>query len=165
VFLKLPLEHPQNGSSTLVCKLHKSIYGLKQSSRAWHAKLSVAPEDFGSTRSTTNSSLFIQLDSTHKLVVLIYVDDLIITGSNGDSITQLKRSLQQQFSIKNLGSLKYFLGIEMATSRKGFFLNQCKYIIDLLKDVDMLHTKPVANPLNNKLTLDSSSEPLASYTH
>jgi hypothetical protein len=97
--------------------------------------------------------------------VLIYVDDLIITGSNGDSITQLKRSLQQQFSIKNLGSLKYFLGIEMATSCKGFFLNQCKYIIDLLKDVDMLHTKPVANPLNNKLTLDSSSEPLASYTH
>jgi len=46
VFLKLPLEHPQNGSSTLVCKLHKSIYGLKQSSRAWHAKLSVAPKDF-----------------------------------------------------------------------------------------------------------------------
>jgi len=91
--MKIPFEHPQNGSSTLVCELHKSIYGPKQSFRAWHAKLSVAPEDFGSTRSTINSFLFIQLDSTHKLVLLIYVDDLIITGNNGDSITQLKRSL------------------------------------------------------------------------
>jgi hypothetical protein len=123
VFMKLPPGHPQSGSSTLVWKLHKSIYGLKQSSRAWHAKLSVAFEGLGFTRSTANSSLFIQLGSTHKLVVLIYVDDLIITKSNGDSITQFKRSLQQQFPIKDLGSLKYFLGIEMVASRKGFFLN------------------------------------------
>jgi hypothetical protein len=165
VFMKLPPGHPHNGSTTLVCKLHKSIYGLKQSSRAWHAKLSFALEDLGFTRSSADSSLFIQLGSSHKLVVLIYVDDLIIAGSNNDSITQLKRELQQQFSIKDLGSLKYFLGIEMAASSKGFFLNQRKYVIDLLKDADMLHTKPVANPLDSKLTLDPSSEPLTSYTH
>ena len=99
------------------------------------------------------------------LAVLIYVDDLIITGSNEASIAQLKRSLQQQFPIKDLGSLKYFLGIEMAASRKELFLNQRKYIIDLLQDVDMLHMKPVANPLDSKLTLDSSSESLVSCTY
>jgi len=77
----------------LVCKLHKSIYGLEQSSHAWHAKLSIAFEGLGFTKSTADSFLFIQLGSTHKLVVLIYVDDLIIIGSNDDSITQLKRSL------------------------------------------------------------------------
>jgi len=97
--------------------------------------------------------------------VLIYVDDLIIAGSNNDSITQLKRELQQQFSIKDLGSLKYFLGIKMVASSKGFFRNQRKYVIDLLKDADMLHTKPVANPLDSKLTLNPSSEPLASCNH
>jgi hypothetical protein len=132
VFMKLPPGHPHSGNSMLVCKLHKSIYGLKQSSRAWHTKLSIALESLGFTRSSTDSSLFIKIVSDHTLVVLIYVDDLIITGSTEASIAQLKRSLQQQFLIKDLGSLKYFLGIEMAASRKGFFLNQRKYIIDLL---------------------------------
>jgi hypothetical protein len=107
----------------LVCKLHKSIYGLKQSSRAWHAKLSFAFEGLGFTRSIADFSLFIQLGYAHKLVVLIYVNDLIITGSNDDSITQLKKYLQQQFSIKDLGHLKYLLVIEMVASRIGFFLN------------------------------------------
>jgi hypothetical protein len=164
VVMKLPPGHPQSGNFILVCKLHKSICGVKQSSRAWHAKLSITLEGLGFIRSITDSSLFIQLGSTHKLVVIIYVDDLIITGNNDDSITQFKRSLQQQFLIKDLGPLKYFLGIEMAASRKGYF-NQRKYIFDLLKDVNMLHTKPVANPLDNKFTLDSSSEPFISYTH
>jgi hypothetical protein len=165
VFMKLPPRHPHSGNSMLVCKLHKSIYGLKQSSRAWHTKLSIALESLGFTRSSADSSLFIEIVSDHTLAVLIYVDDLIITGSNEASIAQLKRSLQQQFPIKDLGSLKYFLGIEMAASRKGLFLNQRKYIIDLLQDVDMLHTKPIANPLDNKLTLDSSSESLVSCTY
>lgn len=91
--------------------------------------------------------------------------DLIISGSNGDSITHFKKSLQQQFLIKDLGSLKYFLGIEMTTSTKRIFLNQRKYVINLLKDVDMLYSKPVAYPLDNKLTSDPSNEPHASYNH
>jgi hypothetical protein len=61
--------------------------------------------------------------------------------------------------------LKYFLGIEMTTSTKRIFLNQRKYVINLLKDVDMLYSKPVAYPLDNKLTPDPSNEPLASYNH
>jgi hypothetical protein len=123
VFMKLPPGHPQSGNFMLVCKLHKSIYGLKQSSRAWHAKLSIAFEGLGFTRSIADFSLFIQLGYAHKLVVLIYVNDLIITGSNDDSITQLKKYLQQQFLIKDLGHLKYLLVIEMVASRIGFFLN------------------------------------------
>jgi len=70
------------------------------------------------------SSLFIQQNSADKLIVLVYVDDLIITGSNETFFTKLKVDLQRQFSIKDLGKLKYFLGIEMATSIKGVFCNQ-----------------------------------------
>jgi hypothetical protein len=76
--------------------------------------------------------MFIQHNSTDKLIVLVYIDDLIITGSNETSIAKLKVDLQRQFSIKDLGKLKYFLGIEMATSSKGVFLNQQKYILDML---------------------------------
>jgi hypothetical protein len=76
--------------------------------------------------------MFIQHNSTDKLIVLVYIDDLIITGSNETSIAKLKVDLQRQFSIKDLGKLKYFLGIEMAPSSKGVFLNQQKYILDML---------------------------------
>jgi len=154
--MKLPLGHPLSHSPNLVCKLHKSIYGLKQSPRAWHAKLSVTLQTLGFSRSNADSSLFIQQNSAHKLIVLVYVDDLIIMRSNETSVSKLKVDLQRQFSIKDLGKLEYFLGIEMASSSKGVFLNQQKYILDMLQDIEMLHTKPVITSLDSKLWLDLS---------
>jgi hypothetical protein len=137
---------------------------LKQSPQAWRAKLSVALQTLGFTRSNADSSLFIQQNSVDKLIVLVYVNDLIITGSNETSVAKLKADLQRQFSIKALGKLKYFLGIEMATSSKGVFLNQRRYILDILQDVEMLHTKPAITPLDSKLRLDSSSKPFPTFT-
>jgi len=165
VFMKLHPGHPQSENPNLVCRLHKSIYGLKQSHRAWHAKLSTALEALGFSRSSADSSLYVQLGSVDKLVVLIYVDDLIIIGNNTDSIAQLKTKLQHQFPIKDLSSLKYFLGIEMAASSKGLFLNQRKYIVDLLQDAEMLHTKPAATPLDSKLRLASTGNALDSPSY
>jgi len=162
VFMKLPPGHPQSRDSKMVCQLHKSIYGLKQSSRAWHAKLSTALETLGFSKSSADSSLYVQLRKNDNLMVLIYVDDLIITGNNNESITQLKENLQQQFPIKDLGQLKYFLGIEMTTSSKGLFLNQRKHIEDLLQESGLLRTKPAATPLDSKLKLDSDGKAIDS---
>ena len=153
VYMKLPPGHPQSSEPGMVCKLYKSIYGLKQSPRAWYAKLSSVLEGAGFQRSNADSSMFIRTGVAGKLVVLIYVDDLIITGDNVDEIANLKISLQQKFSIKDLGVLKYFLGIEMASSNKGLFLNQRKYILDLLQESNMKDAKPVQTPLDNKLEL------------
>lgn len=165
VFMKLPPGHPQSGNPNLVCKLHKSIYGLKQSPRAWHAKFSTALETLGFSKSSADSSLYVRFGKIEKLAVLIYVDDLIITGDNIDSINQFKKQLQHRFPVKDMGPLKYFLGIEMATSSKGLFLNQRKYIMDLLEDTNMVHTKPVATPLDSKLKLNSPRELLKSPTY
>jgi len=96
--------------------------------------------------------------------VLVYVNDLIITRSNETSVVKLKTNLWQQFSIKDLEKVEYFFGIEMATSSKGGFLNQQKYILDMLQDAEMLHTKPVIIPLDSKMQLDSSSKPLLTFT-
>jgi len=96
--------------------------------------------------------------------VLVYVNDLIITRSNETSVVKLKTNLRQQFSIKDLGKVKYFFGIEMATSSKGVFLNQQKYILDMLQDAEMLHTKPAIIPLDSKMQLDSLSKPLLTFT-
>ncbi|KAM1584397.1 hypothetical protein EV2_038818 [Malus domestica] len=102
----------------MVCKLHKAIYDLKQSPRAWYAKLNSVLEKAGFVRSNDDSLLFVRTGTSGKLVVLIYVDDLIITGDSTVEIEALKLSLHQTFAIKDLGRLKYFLGIEMATSSK-----------------------------------------------
>ncbi|KAM2907145.1 hypothetical protein COP2_046815 [Malus domestica] len=155
VYMKLPPGHPQEKEPTKVCKLHKVIYGLKQSPRAWYAKLSSVLEVAGFKRSHADSSLFVRNGVQGKLVVLIYVDDLIITGDNMDELEALKRSLHQQFAIKDLGSLKYFLGIEMATSSKSLFLNQRKYVLDLLDEAHMVNCKPTRTPLASKLQLDA----------
>ena len=165
VYMQLPPGHPQASQNGLVCKLHKAIYGLKQSPRAWYAKLSSVLEEVGFSRSNADSSLFVRIGSLGKLVVLIYVDDLIITGDNMDEIVSLKQSLHQKFAIKDLGKLNYFLGIEMATSHKGLFLNQRKYVLDLLREVDMLDCKPVTTPLDCKLKLDTAGELLTHVSY
>ncbi|GJV95272.1 retrovirus-related pol polyprotein from transposon RE2 [Tanacetum coccineum] len=123
------------------------------------------PQKCVKTKRFGDSSLYVRLGKFEKLAVLIYVDDLIITGNNEDSIKHVKNDLQQRFPIKDLGPLKYFLGIELAASSKGIFLNQCKYVIDLLKDSNMLYFKPVATLLDSKLKLKSSGEPLRSASY
>ena len=84
--------------------------------------------------SNAYSLLFVRIGSTSKLIVLIYVDDLIVTGDNLEEINVLKQSLRRKFASKDLGRLRYFLSIEMATSHRGLFLNQRKYVLDLLKE-------------------------------
>ena len=163
--MKLLPGHPQSSDLNMVCKLYKSIYGLKQSPRAWYAKFSFVLEEFGFHRSNADSSLFVRISSTGKLVVLIYVDDLIVTGDNLHEINTLKTSLRSKFAIKDLGKLKYFLGIEMASSHKGFFLNQRKCVLDLLQEADMIDCKPARTPLDSKLKLETSGDPLTNLSY
>ncbi|KAB2615934.1 hypothetical protein D8674_022522 [Pyrus ussuriensis x Pyrus communis] len=132
---------------------------------AWYAKLSSVLTTVGFKRSNADSSLFVRMGTAGKLVVLVYVDDLIITGDNMDEITKLKHSLQQRFAIKDLGILRYFLGIEMATSPKGFFLSQRKYVLDLLKEANMSDAKPVNTPLDTKLKLSLEGQPLPNISY
>jgi len=144
-----------------MCQLHKSIHGLKQSPRAWHAQLSVVFEEIIFERNNANSSLFVHLKAKEKLSVCIYVHDLIITGNNGETISCLKTTLQHRFPIKDLDNIKYFLRIKIVVSYKRLFLNQHKYVIDLIQDAEMMDVKPEGpTPLNSKLKFETTSEPL-----
>ena len=131
--MDLPSGHPLENNKGMVCKLNKAIYGFKQSPRAWYGKLSSALIRFGFKRSATNSSMFTKAVGEGIVVILIYEDDLIITSSNLTGITELKPLLSKEFDIKDLGKLRYFLGIEVASSDKGLFLTQRKYTLDLLR--------------------------------
>uniref|UniRef100_A0A7C9CV32 Reverse transcriptase Ty1/copia-type domain-containing protein n=1 Tax=Opuntia streptacantha TaxID=393608 RepID=A0A7C9CV32_OPUST len=87
------------------------------------------------------------------LAVLIYVDDMILTASNPSSLADLKQYLHSQFHMKDLGILSYFLGLEIQSSSKGFFISQKKYVHDLLTEMHMLHSKPLQLPMGSHVKL------------
>src|SRR5436190_22540515 len=81
-------------------------------------------------------------------LLIVYVDDIVLTGDDTEEISSLKQKLAKEFEIKNLGALKYFLGIEVARSPYGLFLSQQKYVLDLLKDTGMLGCRSVTTPVD-----------------
>lgn len=93
-----------------------------------------------------------------ELKVLIYVDDLLVCGNDLDFVSRFKGYLSRCFKMKDLGKLKYFLGIEVGRGEEGFMLTQRKYALDLISDVGLLGAKPAATPMeqHHKLALDTS---------
>ena len=154
VYMKLP---PGFNSSIPdhVCHLRKSLYGLRQAPRYWFAKLAGAPKRYGFEQSYSDYFLFSLHRGFVQIHVLIYVDDLIFSGNNSASIQTFKHYLSNCFHMKDLGTLKYFLGIEVAHNPTGLFLCQRKYVLDIISESGLLGAKPVGFPLeqNHQLSL------------
>ena len=143
VYMKQPLGfvHPQYPHH--ICKLHNALYGLKQAPRTWFSRLSSKLLELGFHGSLSDTSLFISHQAKFHLYVLIYVDDIIITGSSSQAVDSLTLAFGSDFAVKNLGDLLYFLGIEAHCSQDGLFLCQKRYILSLLKRTNMVHAKPI----------------------
>ncbi|PKI50560.1 hypothetical protein CRG98_029066 [Punica granatum] len=118
-----------------VCRLQKSLYGLRQASRNWYSKFSTALIQYGFQQSEADHSLFTFSHDGVFLVVLVYVDDMILMTNDSTSCVHFKNYLHQCFRIKDLGPLSYFMGIEIIRSGSGLFLNQRKYTLDILTEV------------------------------
>ncbi|GJY13628.1 ribonuclease H-like domain-containing protein [Tanacetum coccineum] len=147
------------GDDNIVCRLKKSIYGLKQAPRQWNAKLTSVLVENGFCQSKSDYSLYTKSVGDVFLALLVYVDDIIVTGNNAVEIDKFKVFLKGKFKIKDLGKLKYFLGIEVVDTKSGISLNQRKYVLDLLSEYGMLACKPSKTPLMSKLSI--SNEPTA----
>ncbi|GJT31296.1 ribonuclease H-like domain-containing protein [Tanacetum coccineum] len=132
VYIKPPKGYFPSGNK--VCRLKKSLYGLKQAPRKWNAKLTFALIENRFSQSKIDYSLYTKSDKDVFLALLVYVDDIIITGK-----------------------LKYFLGIEVIDTDKGSCLNQRKYVLDLLSDYGMLACKPAKTPLMTKLVISNKA--------
>ena len=102
-----------------VCKLHKALYGLKQAPRAWFDRLRKAMLQWGFQNSKADSSLFIKHESGGIVIVLVYVDDILITGDNNTIIETFIKYLGDTFALKDLGEFSYFLRIEVTHTAKG----------------------------------------------
>jgi hypothetical protein len=148
-----------------VCHLRWALYGLKQTSRAWFAKFSSTISQHGFSASSYDSALFFRRSDHGITFLLLYVDDMIITGDDVQGIQDLKRFLGQHFEMKDLGPLSYFHGLEVSSSSNGYYLTQAKYTSDLISRAGITDNKIVDTPIeyNNRLNTNDG-EPLLDAT-
>lgn len=154
VYMKIPPGF-DNKNSNLVCRMKKSIYGLRQSSRCWFEKLATALRRYGFLQSYCDYSLFTLTRGNIQINVLVYVDDMIIAANDKVALNVFKDYLGRCFKMKDLGILKYFLGIEIARSTQGIFMCQRKYALDIISETGLLEAKPAESPMehHHKLAL------------
>nr|CAN66416.1 hypothetical protein VITISV_044133 [Vitis vinifera] len=135
VYMEQPPGFVAQGESGLVCKLRRSLYGLKQSPRAWFGHFSSVVQEFGMLWSEADHSVFYHHNSSSQCIYLVvYVDDIVITSSDQEGIQRLKQHLFNHFQTKDLGKLK-------------------KYVLDILEETGMLECKPIDTPMNPNVKL------------
>lgn len=153
VYMDIPPGYTASSNMEVVCKLQRALYGLKQSPRAWFGRFSLAMKKYDFRQSNSDHTLFLKHKLGKVTALIVYVDDIIITRGDEEEISRHQKQLATEFEMKDLGGLKYFLGIEVARSRQGNFLSQRKYVLDLLTKMGMLECKPADTPIiqNHKL--------------
>ncbi|PKU74822.1 Retrovirus-related Pol polyprotein from transposon TNT 1-94 [Dendrobium catenatum] len=142
---------------TYVCRLNKALYGLKQLPREWFATLSGHLITYGFKLSTSDTSLFIYNKNKITMYFLVYVDDIILTGSCQAAINNLIAHLNSRFPVKDLGTISHFLGIQVVHTTYGLHLNQSRFAQTILSRAGMLNCKPVSTPFQLKSANNPSS--------
>ena len=136
VYMEQPPGFVVEGEMRKVCHLRKSLYGLKQSLHAWFGKFSQAVETFDMQKRKSEHSVFYKNSSSGIILLVVYVNDIVITGRDSKGILSLKSFLHIQFQTKDLGMLNYFKGVEIMRSKQRILLSQRKYILDMLSEIE-----------------------------
>ncbi|CAM9001867.1 unnamed protein product [Rhodiola kirilowii] len=149
----------------MVCRLRRSLYGLKQAPRAWFERFSSVITAAGFSPSAHDPALFVHTSSRGRTLLLLYVDDMLITGDDPHYIAFVKEKLGTQFLMNDLGHLHYFLGIEVSSTSEGFFISQEKYIRDLLDRACLTDQRTADTPMELNVHLrPTDGEPLEDPT-
>jgi hypothetical protein len=159
VYIEQPQGFEVEDRKSHVCILKKALYGLKQAPRAWYGHIDSFLTSLGFTKSKEDSNLYFKIMNNEPIILLLYVDDLFLTGEEM-LVTKCKKRLSSEFEMKDLGLMHYFLGLEVWQSPERIFLNQGRYTVKILKRFDMLECKPMNTPMEVKLKLlvDTSLE-------
>lgn len=141
-----------------VYKLKKALYGLRQAPRAWYSRIEGYFVREGFKKCYCEHTLFVKTEGENCLIVSLYVDDIIYTSNSDVMIEKFKASMKEEFSMIDLGKMKYFLGVEVIQDEDGIFISQKKYALDTLQKFGMDRCNSVKNPMvpGNKLTKDGA---------
>ncbi|GAU51364.1 hypothetical protein TSUD_383580 [Trifolium subterraneum] len=164
VFMRQPEGFSDPTKPHHICKLSKAIYGMKQAPRAWFDRLRTALLNWGFQNTKSDSSLFFLRGVDHTTFLLIYVDDIIITGSNDKFLEAFIKQLNIVFSLKDLGQLHYFLRIEVQRDASGLYMKQSKYIKDLLRKFKMENVTACPTPMVTGRQFTIEGEPMTDPT-
>eukprot|EP00253_Pinus_taeda_P030379 PITA_30379 len=146
VYIEQPQGFEVHGKESHVCRLKKALYGLKQVPRAWYLRIDTYLWQLGFTKSEADPNLYFIVVGEEPLILVLYVDDLIITGAKR-LIEGYKRDLASKFEMKDIVLVHYFLGLEVWQEKGHFFLGQGKYIVDILSRFHMENCKPMSTPM------------------
>ena len=150
IYVEQPAGFVVQGEEDKVYMLKKALYGLKQAPRAWYGRIDDYLTGFGFQKSLSESTLYVKKLDDDVLIVSLYVDDLLVTGSNLQQIERFKQDMMQAFEMSDLGLMSFFLGMEIKQSRGVIFIGQEKYAKEILKKFQMENCKPTTTPMNQK---------------
>lgn len=147
-----------------VCRLRKALYGLKQAPRAWYQRFAVFITSIGFCSSRSDCSLFTYKQGIYQIYLLLYVDDIILTASSPSLITRVIDRLSSEFSMTDLGSLSFFLGIAASRTSEGLFLSQSAFAKEILSRADMSSCNPCRTPTDTNPKISPDRAPVSDPT-
>ena len=153
VYVKQPPGFESEKYPNHVYFLDKALYGLKQAPRAWYERLSTFLLSRNFHRGTTDITLFYKKTHDEILLVQIYVDDIIFGSTDVSMCKEFELLMQNEFEMSMMGELTFFLGLQVKQSSEGIFINQAKYIQDLLKKYKLAEVSPMRTPMATGLKL------------
>jgi hypothetical protein len=159
VYMGKPQGFETHDRHTHVCRIKKSLYGLKKSPRAWYERMDNFLMGFGFNKSKEDPNIYYKVEDGTPIILLLYVDDLFLTREE-NPIIERKRKLATEFEMKYLRIMHYFLGLEVWKRQNDIFLNQGKYTINIPKRFDMMDCKDMRMPMLTKINFlsDTSSK-------
>ncbi|KAJ9536116.1 hypothetical protein OSB04_un000710 [Centaurea solstitialis] len=138
-----------------VYALDKALYGLKQAPRAWYETLTIYLLGAGYKNGTIDPTLFLRKSGDDLIIVQIYVDDIIFASTRPELCKEFEHTMKSQFQMSMMGELTFFLGLQVSQYPEGIFINQSKYVHDLLKRFDVVGSNSAATPMSRSFQMDA----------
>lgn len=154
VYVEQPPGFQDHKYPNYVFKLKKALYGLKQAPRAWYDRLSKFLLQNGFSIGKVDTTLFTKTKGVDLIIVQIYVDDIIFGSTNVSLCEEFSKCMHSEFEMSMMGELNYFLGLQIKQTKEGIFINQAKYVKDLLKKFDFEGMKPLSTPMSSSIKID-----------
>ncbi|GKE83972.1 ribonuclease H-like domain-containing protein, partial [Tanacetum coccineum] len=161
IYMHQPLRFQDYMHPDYVCLLQWSLYGLKHALRAWFQRFASYITRVGFHHSRCDSSLFIYTQGMETAYLLLYVDDIVLTASSETLLERIIASLHHEFSMTDLSSLNYFLGISVTRDSSGMFLSQRKYVVEILERAHMVNCNPSQTPVDTESKLGDDGDPVS----